>query len=152
MKQAAGKIIGAALFAAGVAAVWLWPKPKAEVAEVDVVRPVLSMVVAERATIPELRCPGRVRAGESRDMMFEVPGRLVEFKVNKEASYRMVESDDQTQPYLRYRNVIINNIDYDFADYTSSVGSKFYYNISGTLTLQRTINTQIPDEDQAIQW
>lgn len=56
------------------------------------------------------------------------------------------------QPYLRYRNVIINNIDYDFADYTSSVGSKFYYNISGTLTLQRTINTQIPDEDQAIQW
>ncbi len=76
----------------------------------------------------------------------------MEFKVNKEASYRMVESDDQTQPYLRYRNVIINNIDYDFADYTSSVGSKFYYNISGTLTLQRTINTQIPDEDQAIQW
>ncbi len=64
----------------------------------------------------------------------------------------MVESDDETQPYLRYRNVIINNIDYDFADYTSSVGSKFYYNISGTLTLQRTINTQIPDEDQAIQW
>ena len=56
------------------------------------------------------------------------------------------------QPYLRYRNVIINNIDYDFADYTSSVGTKFYYNISGTLTLQRTINTQIPDEDQAIQW
>ena len=76
----------------------------------------------------------------------------VEFKVNKEASYRIVESDDQTQPYLRYRNVIINNIDYDFADYTSSVGSKFYYNISGTVTLQRTINTQIPDEDQAIQW
>lgn len=76
----------------------------------------------------------------------------MEFKVNKEASYRMVESEDQTKPYLRYRNVIINNIDYDFADYTSSVGSKFYYNISGTLTLQRTVNTQIPDEDQAIQW
>lgn len=54
--------------------------------------------------------------------------------------------------YLCCRNIIINNIDYDFADYTSSVGSKFYYNISGTLTLQRTINTQIPDEDQAIQW
>ncbi len=76
----------------------------------------------------------------------------VEFKVNKEASYRMVESDDQVYPYLRYRNVIINNIDYDFADYTSSVGSKFRYNVSGSLTLQRTINTQIPDEDQAIQW
>ena len=76
----------------------------------------------------------------------------IEFKVNKEASYRMVESDDQVYPYLRYRNVIINNIDYDFADYTSSIGSKFRYNVSGSLTLQRTINTQIPDEDQAIQW
>ena len=54
--------------------------------------------------------------------------------------------------YLCCRNIIINSIDYDFADYTSSVRNKFYYNISGTLTLQRTINTQIPDEDQAIQW
>jgi hypothetical protein len=27
MKIGAGKIIGAALFAAGVAAIWLWPKP-----------------------------------------------------------------------------------------------------------------------------
>ena len=76
----------------------------------------------------------------------------MEFVVNKEASFRIVESEDQVHPYLRYRNVIINNIDYDFVDYTSSVGSKFSYNVSGTLTLQRTINTQIPDEDQAIQW
>ena len=30
MKIGAGKIIGAAMFAAGVAAIWLWPKPKAE--------------------------------------------------------------------------------------------------------------------------
>ena len=83
MKIGAGKTIGAAMFAAGVAAIWLWPKPKAEVAEADVVRPVRSMVVSARAKLPEMRCPGRVRAGESRDMMFEVPGRLVEFKLNR---------------------------------------------------------------------
>ena len=83
MKQVAGKIVGAAMFAAGVAAVCLWPKPKAEVAEDEVVRPVRSMVVSEKAKFPELRCPGRVRAGESRDMMFEVSGRLVEFKINR---------------------------------------------------------------------
>ena len=71
MKIGAGKIIGAALFAVGVAAIWLWPKSKAEVQEEDVVRPVRSMVVSGRATLPEIRCPGRVRAGESRDMMFE---------------------------------------------------------------------------------
>lgn len=83
MKISAGKIIGAAMFAAGVAAIWLWPKSKVVVVEEDVVRPVRSMVVSNRATLPELRCPGRVRAGESRDMMFEVSGRLVQFKLDR---------------------------------------------------------------------
>ena len=83
MKIGAGKIIGAAMFAAGVAAIWLWPKPKAEVNEEEVVRPVRSMVVSGRATLPEIRCPGRVRAGEARDMMFEVSGRLVNFKIDR---------------------------------------------------------------------
>ena len=83
MRIGAGKIIGATLFVAGVAAIWLWPKPKAVVVEEDVVRPVRSMVVSGRATLPEIRCPGRVRAGESRDMMFEVSGRLAEFKLNR---------------------------------------------------------------------
>ena len=68
MKIGAGKVIGAAMFAAGVAAIWLWPKQKAEVSEDTVVRPVRSMVVTGKATLPELRCPGKVRAGESRDL------------------------------------------------------------------------------------
>ena len=83
MKLGAGKIIGAVLFAAGVAAIWLWPKPKAEVAEEEVVRPVRSMVVSGKASLPEIRCPGRVRAGEARDMMFEVAGRLIDFKLKR---------------------------------------------------------------------
>ena len=83
MRIGAGKVIGTAMFAAGVAAIWLWPKPKVEVAEGHVVRPVRSMVVSCRTALPEIRCPGRVRGGESRDMMFEVPGRLVEFKLDR---------------------------------------------------------------------
>ena len=83
MKLGAGKIIGAALFAAGVAAIWLWPKPKAEAVEEEIVRPVRSMVVSGRVVLPEMRCPGRVRAGESRDMMFEVSGRLIDFKLKR---------------------------------------------------------------------
>ena len=82
MNVSAGKIMGAAMFAAGVAAIWLWPEPKAEAVEETVVRPVRSMVVSKRATIPELRCPGRVKAGSSRDLMFEVSGRLVKFDVD----------------------------------------------------------------------
>ena len=38
MKVLAGKIIGAAMFAAGVAAIWLWPKHKVEVSEADVAK------------------------------------------------------------------------------------------------------------------
>ena len=88
MKIGSGKIIGAVMFAAGVAAIWLWPKPKVEAGEETVVRPVRSMVVSNRAKFPELRCPGKVRAGETRDMMFEVSGRLVELGFDRGRSVK----------------------------------------------------------------
>lgn len=94
----------------------------------------------------------RFEGGTSGTIKMWTDNPLMNLVVNKDASFRMIESEDQTYPYLRYRNVIINNIDYSFDDYTSLKGSKFSYTVSGTLTLQRTINTQIPDEDQAIQW
>ena len=74
------------------------------------------------------------------------------FKNNKEASYRIIEEMDATRPYLMRRYVIINNIDYEYTDYTSVPGSTIVYSVKGSLTLQRNINTQIPDEDQAIEW
>ena len=83
MKIGAGKIIGAAMFAAGVAAIWLWPHDKEEGGEENVVRPVRSIVVTKGTTLPSLLFPGRVRAGETRDMMFEVPGRLAEFTLDR---------------------------------------------------------------------
>ena len=74
------------------------------------------------------------------------------FVNNKEASYRIIEEMDATRPYLMRRYVIINNIDYVYDDYTSVPGSSITYSVKGSLTLQRNINTQIPDEDQAIEW
>ena len=79
MKIGAGKVVGGAMLVAGVAAIWLWPKGKAESPDEAVVRPVRSMVVSDRMKLPELRFPGKVRAGESRDLSFEVPGRLIDF-------------------------------------------------------------------------
>lgn len=70
----------------------------------------------------------------------------------KEASYRIIEEMDAVRPYLKRRYVIINNIDYEYADYTSVPGSEIIYTVRGSLTLERVINTQIPDEDQAIEW
>ncbi|MDR1518076.1 MAG: DUF4973 domain-containing protein [Dysgonamonadaceae bacterium] len=74
------------------------------------------------------------------------------FNNRKEASYRIVEEMDATRPYLMRRYIIINNIDYEYDDYTSIPGSRITYSVKGSLTLERDINTQIPDEDQAIEW
>lgn len=83
---------------------------------------------------------------------FYAENEAINFKSNKEASYRIIEEMDAIRPYLKRRYVIINNIDYEYTDYTSVPGSVIEYTVKGSLTLERVINTQIPDEDQAIQW
>lgn len=75
------------------------------------------------------------------------------FEVNPDVttSFRISSSMDATQPYLEHRYVIINNIDYWY-NYKPSEGTAIRYHVQGTMTVARDINTQIPDEDQAIQW
>ncbi|WP_125042138.1 DUF4973 domain-containing protein [Bacteroides faecalis] len=77
----------------------------------------------------------------------------IEFKVNEAVipSFRISSSMDEAKPYLEHRYVIINNIDYYF-NYMPVEGTSIRYHVKGTLTLSRDINTQIPDEDQAIEW
>jgi hypothetical protein len=74
------------------------------------------------------------------------------FKVNKDASYTVAEQMDAVRPYLLHRYITINNIDYQFTDYTMVPNVNINYLISGSLILERQLNTQIPDEDQAIEW
>jgi hypothetical protein len=76
----------------------------------------------------------------------------VNFTNNKEASFHIEEEMDAVQPYLKHRYVVINNIDYEYTDYTAVPGSDVTYEVKGSLTLERKINTEIPDEDQAIEW
>lgn len=75
------------------------------------------------------------------------------FKLNEgvQASFRRVSTMDEAKPYLEHRYVIVNNIDY-FFNYSPKEGVDIQYHVKGTMTLSRDINTQIPDEDQAIQW
>jgi hypothetical protein len=76
----------------------------------------------------------------------------MKFQQQSVASWKLYKVVDQVQPYLVHRYIIINNIKYTFSDYTLVKGFEMNYLVSGTLTLERKINTQIPDEDQAIQW
>ncbi|RAV30549.1 DUF4973 domain-containing protein [Sinomicrobium soli] len=76
----------------------------------------------------------------------------MKFQVNRDASYTITEQMDEVRPYLLHRYLTINNIDYQFSDYTMVPGVDINYKVSGSLILERQLNTQIPDEDQAIEW
>ena len=67
------------------------------------------------------------------------------------ASFRIIEEDDATESYIRRRTIIIQDIDYYFTDYTQAPGIKFPYHVTGTLTMERKLNTQMPEEDQ-VEW
>jgi len=77
---------------------------------------------------------------------------LLNFRVNKDLSYTISEMIEPNYPYLLRKTITINNIDYNFTDYTMIPNINIQYVVKGTLSLQRVLNTQIPDEDQAIQW
>ncbi|GAB3416907.1 DUF4973 domain-containing protein [Niabella aquatica] len=76
----------------------------------------------------------------------------MKFKVNQKIYFSVEDVKDALQPYLVHRYVTINNIDYNFTDYTSVTNGSIDYTVRGSLIMERKINTQIPDEDQAIQW
>ncbi|WP_321290079.1 DUF4973 domain-containing protein [uncultured Sunxiuqinia sp.] len=76
----------------------------------------------------------------------------IEFQVFGTPVFSVEETMDATRPYLLHRYVTISNIDYSFTDYTSVPNANISYTVRGSLILERKINTQIPDEDQAIEW
>lgn len=66
-----------------------------------------------------------------------------------------MESDgkmDVSLPYLKHKTITIENFKYEFDDVTSVPGTPISYTVEGTVNMERKINIQIPDEDQAIEW
>lgn len=76
----------------------------------------------------------------------------MEFQMYGTPVFTVEETMDATRPYLLHRYVTISKIDYSFTDYTSVPNASIAYTVRGSLILERKINTQIPDEDQAIEW
>lgn len=76
----------------------------------------------------------------------------MEFVQNKVARFNIVEAEDAVQTYIMRRTVIVKNVDYSFIDYkTAGEGVRLPYRVSGTMTMERKLNTQMPIEDQ-IMW
>ncbi|WP_069659592.1 DUF4973 domain-containing protein [Arcticibacter eurypsychrophilus] len=83
---------------------------------------------------------------------FSADNPAIKFKVNRDASYTVDEMMDAVRPYLMHRYITINNIDYEYSDYTMVSNYEIRNKVKGSLILERRLNTQIPDEDQAIEW
>ena len=73
-------------------------------------------------------------------------------QVDGVATYSINDQPDEIQPYLLHRYITISGIKYTFNDYTYIPGVYQNYVVEGTLTMERKLNTQIPDDDQAIEW
>ncbi|MEL7585651.1 MAG: DUF4973 domain-containing protein [Prolixibacteraceae bacterium] len=75
----------------------------------------------------------------------------INLKVVGQPGYSVEEAMDVTKPYLKHIYVTLN-LAYEFVDYTTVPGNVLHYSVSGSLSMQRDLNTLIPDEDQQIQW
>lgn len=72
------------------------------------------------------------------------------FSQNITATYTTLEQPDEVQSYIMRRTLIISDIDYTFTDYLSAKGSEIVYNVVGNMSMERKLNTQMPEEDQII--
>lgn len=72
------------------------------------------------------------------------------FVQNKTATFTILEQEDEVQSYIVRRTVIMNDVDYTFTDYSTAPGSEIVYNVTGTMTMERKLNTQMPEEDQIV--
>lgn len=74
------------------------------------------------------------------------------FKLGAAQSYyTMDEEMDAKLPYMKHIYITLF-LSYEFEDYTTVPGQRLKYKVEGTLSMQRDMNTLIPDEDQQIQW
>jgi len=75
----------------------------------------------------------------------------INFEVVGSPSYVIREEFDIDRPFV-VRRIFTLTMEYKYQDYTSSTNMDFPYRCVGTMTMQRNVNTLIPDEDQAILW
>lgn len=90
------------------------------------------------------------------DMEPDDPENKMKFELIGTPTYSRTSIEDATRPYLEHRYVQIM-FEYDFWDSTyggidNTDVLPIKYKVEGSMTLQRNINTQIPDEDQQMEW
>ena len=68
-----------------------------------------------------------------------------------ECRYRREFKKHDTKPYLELETTTMY-LNYYFTDFTSDADNPILYRVTGNMSMQRQVNTLIPDKDQAILW
>lgn len=76
----------------------------------------------------------------------------LDFEVVGTPTYVMRERMDSETPTTMIRTVVISGLNYTFNDPKKVAGESIPYSVTGTMSLERRINTTIPDEEFAIEW
>ena len=88
-------------------------------------------------------------------MVPDDPTNKMKFELIGTPTYSKTSVMDATRPYLERRYVQVM-FEYDFEDFSYGGNGvdviPIKYKVEGSMTLLRNINTQIPDEDQQIEW
>lgn len=75
----------------------------------------------------------------------------INFEEINTSTYEIEEKMDAALPYLKHIYITLK-MNYKYDDITSTPGYRTRYEAKGSMSMQRSLNTQIPDEDQAILW
>jgi hypothetical protein len=75
----------------------------------------------------------------------------INLNVQGQPYYTVEEEMDATKVYMKHIYITLG-LSYTFEDYTTISGTPLKYTVTGILSMQRDLNTLIPDEDQQIQW
>lgn len=74
------------------------------------------------------------------------------FYSESQPTYIIEENMDTERPLLLRRTLTIQGLKYTFNDPLETNGNVITYRVDGNMSLQRNINTAIPDEEFAIEW
>lgn len=74
----------------------------------------------------------------------------IQFESLGQATYTIKERMDDVDPFLKRRSITMH-LEYRYVDVTTAQ-VELPYTCKGTMLLERTIDTRVPDEDQAIRW
>ena len=99
--------------------------------------------------VPE---PGSDRIGQGTVTLRAMDdGNRLNFELKGVPTYTITENMDKERPVLLRRLLTINKIAYTFEDPNEVPGHTITYEVNGSMSLQRNINTTIPDEEFSIE-